>query len=74
MKRLEKNQIIVLTNVVQRGGRWKADGKWSYGTDHRTENVLIGLSQIGLFDRVGEHRNFGVFEITKKGDDVFAGL
>lgn len=73
MKRLEKNQKIVLTNVAKLGGKWKM-GDWAFGTNHRTENVLHGLTQCGLSEKVGEFRGFGIFNLTPLGLQLAATL
>lgn len=73
MKRLEKNQKIVLAGVAELGGIWKA-GTFVFGTNHRTENVLVSLSQIGLAEKKGTHRDFGVFCLTLKGQQIAATL
>ena len=73
MKRLEKNQKIVLTNVAKLGGKWKA-GDFQFGTNHRTDNVLVSLTQCGLAERVDVFEGLGVYILTPRGAEVAATL
>lgn len=73
MKRLDKNQKIVLGILKKIGGRWKL-GDETFGSEVRTEKVLESLACSRLVQRVGEHRNYGVFELTPTGTQVVASL
>jgi len=73
MKRLDKNQKIVLGILKRLGGKW-SHGCETFGSDVRTEKVLESLACSKLVQRVGEHRNYGVFVLTPTGTQALSAI
>ncbi len=64
-KQLDRNQTIVLKGLMTlEGMKWKAGCGWTFGTNHRTDNVLKSLVPRGLAVMEGKHDGFGVYTLT----------
>lgn len=68
-KRLDKNQTLVLKGLTHlENMTWMSGSPFTYGTDHRTDNILNSLVVRGLVERQKEkHKGFGVYTLTAKG-------
>ena len=74
-KRLDGNQTLVIREVAKLDGmKWKAGCGWTFGTNHRTDNVLKSLVPRGLATMEGKHDGFGVYVLTPDAVAVGASL